>query len=202
MLGTWERRQEVMVWRFGFAVYFAVMVAAPAHPCKVPPPEPRRLGESITAYDARIAKLHQEREEARLKDRQTRGLQGAELIFIARETVSWLAPRPTSRNGRPVLPRLKPVPYPVPSNYRPIAWFRGPRVTDMFKLQRANTSCGPMGIGDTTFGKSGNLYVFFARKGQLSEKTIIDAIALERINDPALAEFVATFRGKSKPPLR
>ena len=178
------------------------MVAAPAYPCTVSPPDPPRPGESITAYYARISALHQQQEAASLKDRQTRGLQGADLIFIALETVWWPAPRPTSRNGRPVLPRLKPVPYPAPSYYKPIAWFRGLRVTDMFKLRRANTSCGPMGIGDTTFGKSGNLYVFFARKGQLSEKTIIDAIALERINDPALAEFVATFRGKSEPPLR
>lgn len=191
-----------MIWRFVLAVYVVAMVAAPAYPCSVPPPEPPRPGESIAAYYARIAALHKEQEVAWLKDRQTSGLQGADLIFIARATARWPVPRPASRNGRPVPPRVTPPPYPAPSYYKPIAWFRGPRITDLFKLRRANTSCGPMGLGDTTYGKSGDLYVFFARKGRLSEKTIVDVIAVDRINDPALAEFVAKFRGEQKPPRR
>ena len=57
-----------------------------------------------------------------------------------------------------------------------------------------------MSFGDTDHSQPGSLYLFFARKGPLSEKTLIDAIALDAIDHPALAAFVAKYR--KRPTLR
>lgn len=54
--------------------------------------------------------------------------------------------------------------------------------------------CGPMSFGDTSHSQPGDLYLFFARKGSVSEATLIDAIALDSIDHPALTAFVAKHR--------
>lgn len=185
------------------ALSVATLFASPARACSpvpVPPPLP---GESPEAYKARIAE--QERKQAAdwMRARQTRALQQADLIFIARDT-AWMPPyRPPpvrrGRAGQPLPP--KPIPpvlieYPAPSYFKPIGWFRGAQSPTLFRVNRSLTSCGPMSIGDTTNSSEGNLYLFFARNGPLSEKTLIDAIAIDRIDDPALVAFVAKHRGK------
>ena len=50
-----------------------------------------------------------------------------------------------------------------------------------------------MALGDTTSSKEGDLFVFFARKGRISDDTLIDAIAVDKINDPALMDLVAPY---------
>lgn len=54
--------------------------------------------------------------------------------------------------------------------------------------------CGPMSFGDTSQSQPGDHYLFFARKGPLTETTLIDAIALDSIDHPALNAFVAQYR--------
>ena len=107
---------------------------------------------------------------------------------------------PRARPGRPPppvpLPRL--IPYPAPTYFKPIDWFRGAKTTALFKVSRSNTSCGPMSLGDTTFSQAGSLYVFFARNGPLTERTLIDAIAVDKITDPVLIDFVAGYRGRAR----
>jgi hypothetical protein len=56
------------------------------------------------------------------------------------------------------------------------------------------SSCGLRGLGDTSNSQPGNLYLFFARKGPVSEATLIDAITLDPIDHPALNAFVARYR--------
>jgi len=51
-----------------------------------------------------------------------------------------------------------------------------------------------MSLGDTTGSDTGDLFVFFAHKRPLSANTIIDAIAVGSITDPALTDFVAKYR--------
>lgn len=175
------------------------LTASPANACMPVLPEPRPAGESDEAYKIRISAVQRERVATWLKERQAAVLQRADTIVIARDTV-WSPPyRPQMRHGRPIPPTVQMIPYPAPSYYKPIDWFRGLRTRALFRVRNSMTSCGAMSIGDTTYSQPGSLYVFFARKGSLSEKTLIDAIAVDRINDPTLMEFVAKYRGKSPP---
>jgi hypothetical protein len=50
-----------------------------------------------------------------------------------------------------------------------------------------------MSFGDTSQSQPGDHYLFFARKGPLTEATLIDAIALDSIDHPALNAFVAQY---------
>lgn len=187
----------------------AAFAAYPASACSIALPPPALPGESPEAYKARIAEQERERIAARMRTRQANLLNHADLIFIGRDT-AW-APRyrpPSARRdraGRPLPPRpVRPVviEIPAPSHYKPVAWFRGPQSQASFKVSRSQTTCGAMSIGDTTNSTEGDLYLFFARKGPLSEKTLIDAIALDKIDDPALIAFVAKYRGKPPAPVR
>ena len=195
-----------MVKDIPFAIALSAMALStlPAKACVIwtEPPLP---GETNSAYEIRVEALRRRQAAESLKDRQVRALEQAQLIFIARDT-DWRPPYPSppvqkARPGRPPPfvppPRPPVIEYPAPSYYKPIDWFRGMRSTRVFRVRGSNTSCGPMSIGDTTNGSEGDLYVFFARKGPLSEKTLIDAIALDAIDHPALAAFVAKYR---KPP--
>lgn len=185
------------------ALSVAALIASPASACSIAPPPPPLPGESPEAYKARTAELRRKQDEEWMRKRQAEALQRADLIFIGRDT-AWMPPyRPSPvRRGRAGQP-LPPVPvpplvieFPAPSYFKPVDWFRGPRSQILFRVNRSNTSCGWMGIGDTTYSQPGKLYIFFARKGPLSEKTLIDAIALDKIDDPALIAFVARHRGK------
>lgn len=57
-----------------------------------------------------------------------------------------------------------------------------------------------MSLGDTSASKPGNLYLFFGRKGPVSKATLIDAIALDMVDHPALNAFVAKHRKAPPPP--
>ncbi|THD38026.1 MAG: hypothetical protein E7773_03385 [Sphingomonas sp.] len=176
-----------------------LIVTAPAHACMPWMGPPMLEGESQQAYAKRA-------DEARLKQiadaqrkRQTDGLQQAATIFVGR-FVYWFPPyRPTPpKPGQPPAPP-KPIPIPDmtnpgPSYFKPIAWFRGTPTRALVRTRNSYTSCGPMGFGDTTFATEGDLYLFFARKGPLIEKNLIDAIAIDKIDDPTLIEFVAKYR--------
>ena len=171
-------------------------MASPARACMPPLLDPMLPGETQDAYRARTDILQRERAAKWLKERQTDDLQRADAVFVARDTWWSPPPRPRLRGGRPLPPKIMVIPYPAPSYFKPVDWFRGPRTRALFRVTTSNTSCGPMSIGDTTFSQEGKLFVFFARKGPLSEKTLIDAIAIDRIDDPVLMEFIAPHRGK------
>ncbi|WP_343520671.1 hypothetical protein [Sphingomonas sp.] len=183
------------------AALSAALFAWPAWACSPVPMPPPLPGESQQAYKARIAEEQRRQAERWLRNRQTDALQRADTIFIARETV-WPPPsRPQARAHRGGAPRpparIKSVSFvdPPPAYFKPIDWFRGPRTRASFRIERSMTTCGVMSVGDTSLSTPSNLYVFFARKGPLSEKTLIDAIAADRIDDPALVAFVARHRG-------
>lgn len=184
-----------MAKRIGPAV--ALSVAALASPqawaCATVPTPPRLSGESTGAYAARIGELDYKRELESARMRQAEGLRGADLIFIARDTA---ARNRISTTYRPTGARA------APAYYKPIDWFRGQRSTASFRVQRSMTLCGILSFGDTSPSEPGNLYLFFARKGPLSEKTLIDAIALDKIDDPALTAFVARYRSKPSASVR
>jgi len=161
------------------------------------PPPPPNPGETQQAYRARIDAEQREQQARWFRERQAGNLERADVIFIARDT-PWSPPyRPQWRSGRLLPPKLIPFSYPMPTYFKPIAWFRGGKATGLFKVTGGNTSCGPYSLGDTTFSQTGQLFVFFAHKGPLNDKTLIDAIAVDKINDPALMDFVAPYRGKS-----
>ena len=172
------------------ALSVAALASSQAWACARAPTPPRLSGESTEAYAARIGELNYKRELESARMRQAEGLRGADFIFIARDTA---APNRTSTTYRPTGARAAP----PPAYYKPIDWFRGQRSTASFRVQRSMTMCGILSFGDTSPSRPGNLYLFFARKGPLSEKTMIDAIALDKIDDPALSTFVAKYRGKT-----
>lgn len=187
-----------MIWRLGLAACLGAMASHPVLACTIAPPPPPLAGETDAAYRARTAALRREQEASWLKERQADGLRQAARIFIARE-VDWVPPsRAKYRKGRAILPPLAPVPFPPPSYFKPVAWLRGTATRRTFKVNREMTSCGPMSIGDTTPGTIGKSYVFFAHKGQLSEKTLIDAIAMDRISDLVLVELARKFHAQSQ----
>ena len=186
------------------AVTAAGLIASPARACTSALMPPPRSGESADAYSARVAEERRQQAEKWAKERQVIALRDADRIFIGRDTF-WTPPYRSppvrrARSGQP--PQLVPPPvsprieFPVSSYYKPIGWFRGEPSTGLFRVKGENTSCGPMSIGDTTNSTEGDLYLFFARKGPLSEKTLIDAIALDKIDDPLLLAFVAKHRGE------
>jgi len=188
-----------MIRHFSLAICLTgtALTVAPAHACLPMLAEPRLPNENDEAYRVRTGAVERERATDRLHARQAVALQDADAIFIARDT-PWSPPAKT-RRGRPALIRLPQFPYSLPIYFEPVDWFRGPQSKALLRVSSAYTSCGPMSIGDTTFSQVGSLYVFFAHKGPLSEKMLIDAIAVDRIDDPALMEFVAKYRGKSPP---
>jgi hypothetical protein len=188
-----------MSWR-AFLIVSAVVGGFPpeASACSPIPMEPPLAGESNEAYRQRVEALEREREAMRpqreaewLRDRQAEGLAQASVIFIARRT---LPPQPRARGGRPIPPPVFD-PYSYSQFYRPVAWLRGPRTSTRFRVHIGTNSCGGVSsIGDISLGEPGEGFVFFARGGRLSEDTLIDAIAVGRITDPALIAFVAQFR--------
>lgn len=181
--------------RIGMAAASVLLaLASPAQACSPIPMEPPLPGESDIAYRARIEVVRRDREAAWLKQRQANALQRADAIFIGRDT-NWSPPyRQHYRNGRPLPPKPVSIYDQAPSYFKPVAWLRGGPSAALFKVSRGYTTCGPMSIGDTTSSQTGSLYVFFARNGALSEDKLIDAIAVDSINDPALSGFVAKYR--------
>ena len=175
-------------------VIVAMLSVSPANACTIRQPEPPLPGEGDDAYRVRTETLAREQQARWLKERQEYNLQQADWVFVARH-ISW-APhyKQRYRNGVPVPVPLPEIDYRAPMHFKPLTWLKGPKLSKAFKVSTYNTSCGPMALGDTTFSAEGNLFVFFARKGRISDDTLIDAIAVEKINDPALKDFVAPYR--------
>jgi hypothetical protein len=178
-------------------VTMALFAVTPVDACTIRLPEPPLPGESDDAYRVRTEALAREQEVRSLKERQENDLLQADWVFVARH-VYWSPPyKPKYRNGVPLpIPPVK-FEYPAPIHFKPLTWLKGPEYSQIFKVTTHNTTCGPMALGDTTFSMEGDLFVFFARKGQISDKTLIDAIAVNKINDPALIDFVAPYLSKS-----
>lgn len=180
---------------FGIAgASVALLSVSPANACSIAPPEPPHQGESDQDYHIRTEALARENEARWLKERQERNVQQADWVFVARH-IQWSPPyKPKYRNGAPVpIPPIK-FDYPVPVHFKPLTWLKGPELSKTFKVSTYNTSCGPMSLGDTMFSEVGDLFVFFARKGRISDDTLIDAIAVDKINDSALVDLVAPYR--------
>lgn len=182
----------------------ALLASAPALACMPAPAEPRLPNESNEAYRTRVAEIEKANTIRWAKERQERALE-ADIIFIARNR-DWSPPPPPQ-------PRVKlrpgqvppPVPPPVPVlfdpynpkfYFKPVAWFRGDKVTDLFVTHTSMTTCGFQGFGDVQFPQPGDLFVFFANKVPLTEDALIDAIAFDKIDNPALVEFIAQYRAK------
>jgi hypothetical protein len=189
------------LWRIANAagVTLALLAVTPADACTIRLPEPPLPGESDDAYRVRTEALAREQKVRWLKERQENDLRRADWVFVARH-ISWSPTyKPKYRNGVPLPIPLPKFQYPAPMHFKPLTWLKGPEHNKTFKLSTYNTSCGPMALGDTTFSEEGDLFVFFARKGRISDDTLIDAIALDKINDPALIDFVRPYRSKSEP---
>lgn len=186
-------------------IAIAMMTPSMGSACVMAPPEPPLPDESDEAYRTRVAAKEKEQAERWAKERQESALQQADLIFIARNR-DWYPPSPPQprvklRPGQippPPMP-IKPVPIDpnvAKSYFKPVAWFRGDKVTDLFQIRNYMTSCGFQGFGDVRFPEPGDLFLFFARKTPLTDDTVIDAIALDKIDNPQLVEFVAQYRVK------
>ena len=184
------------LWRFTqtAGVTLALFAVTPAIACTIRPPEPPLPGESDDNYRIRTETLAREQETRWLKERQERNLLQADWVFVAKQ-VYWSPPYKTKyRNGvRLPVPPPK-FEYPAPRHYKPLTWLKGPEHSEIFKVTTDNTTCGLMALGDTTSSMEGDLFVFFASKGRISDDTLIDAIAIDRINDPALMGLVAPYR--------
>jgi hypothetical protein len=174
----------------------ALFAVSPANACSLRPPEPLLPGESDQDYRTRTEALARENEVRWLKERQENRLQRADWVFVARH-VDWPPPnkprKPKYRNGVLVI-APQPMFGSTARHFKPLRWLQGPEYNKIFKVERHNTNCGPKALGDTTFSNEGNLFVFFARKGPISDDTLIDAIAVDKINDPALMDFVRPYR--------
>jgi len=176
----------------------SIMLANSALACVPDPRQSQQEGESVDAYQARIGKLERERSEWR-----QRGALKAPTLFIARAaTADFLdqeaAERRASEPSPPAEPGEQPVVIPPPPlavtgprYFRPITWLRGTGSQDLVRIETRQTSCGYMSMGDTLFAKDGVDYVFAAREGPISENTLIDAIAIDRITEPELVALVA-----------
>lgn len=184
------------LWRIAqtAGVTLALFAVSPANACTIRLPEPPLAGESDGAYRARIEALEREQQTRWLKERQENGLQRADWVFVGRQILWSPTFKPRYRNGMPVPVPLPKFEYPAPRYFKPLTWLKGPEYSKIFKVSTGNTSCGPMALGDTTSSKEGDLFVFFARKGRISDDTLIDAIAVDKINDPALMDLVAPYR--------
>jgi len=198
-----------MSWRIALTACLTatMLAAAPARGCVPWPAPPMLPGESQEAYKARADALMRQQVAEAKRARQADAVERADVIFVGR-AVDWYPPvrLPRVRPGQPPPPAPMPrLDFPLPSYFKPVAWFRGGPSTDLFALRGSNTSCGPTGFGDTGFAMKGDLFVFFARRGPLTQRTMIDAIAVDDIVDPALLDFVARYRkpaaGAALPPL-
>lgn len=168
-----------MLWRAFLMIPLSVVHAEAAHACHPPLPPDRLPDETDLAYNRRIVAQRIDDEARWLRDRQARGLEQAAMIFVARKT-NWSPPLP---------PEIDYVPF--YDYYLPVAWLRGPRVNAHFPVRLHFDNCVSRSIGDTSRSELGDQFVFFVRDGLLSEETIIDAIAANRVTNPTLVALVA-----------
>lgn len=175
----------------------SIMLADPAAACVPDPRESQQQGESVAAYEARVQKMERERSEWRQQ-----GALRAPTLFIARaatgeffaqEAAKRQAGQPSGSEPPVVIPPL-PMAVTAPRYFRPIAWLKGSGSPDLIPIETRQTTCGYMAMGDTLFAQDGVEYVFAAREGPISEKTLLDAIAIDKITEPELVELVARHR--------
>lgn len=182
----------------------SIIIADPASACVLAPPEPRLAGESDLAYRTRIEKMSHEIEGRRSIQRQQSALK-APTLFIAREAstefhkqeaAKWAAAQPKPKRGDPPPPPvpLPPPQFPIPRYFQPVTWIHGAGSPAIFRIETHLTSCGPWSLGDTSAAGEGELLLFFAREGPVSENTLIDAIAIDMITEPELVKLVAAYR--------
>lgn len=188
-------------------VALTALLSASAMACSITPPEPPLPNESDEAYKVRIETQEKERAERWAKERQQSALEQADLIFIARNR-DWYPPAPKPKpQPKARAGHLPPPPVPIKPAlfdpnilryyFKPVAWFRGAEVTELFQVQSYMTNCGGhSGLGDTVYSDPGDVFLFFAHKTPLTRDTIIDAIALDKIDNPALVDFVSAYRVK------
>jgi len=184
--------------RWSVLAVLGVSVAAfapEARACMLIPPQPL-AGESAAAYRQRLEALEREEEAQRpareaewLRQRQADGLEHASIIFIARNTEP-----PQARSARRGPPVLRPYDWST-SYFTPVAWLRGRQASAPFVVHAGTNSCGGLdGVGDVTLNETGAEFIFFASGEPFTELTLIDAIAVDKITDPALVAFVARSR--------
>lgn len=181
----------------------SILLADPASACVLAPPQPRLAGESDFSYQARVEKMSREIDEQRSIQRQQSALK-APILFIAREasteffqqeTAKWAAAQPKPKRGDPPVPPVPPPPqFPIASYFQPVTWIKGTGSPAIFRIETRLTTCGPWSLGDTGAASDGDLLVFFAQEGPISEKTLIDAITIDKLTEPELVELVARHR--------
>jgi hypothetical protein len=183
----------------------SIMLADPASACVPLLPEPRLEGESDLAYQTRVEKMKREWDEQRAVRRQQNAL-NAPTLFIARaasatvyrqEAEKWSAEQAKLRKpGEPPAPPIPPPPpqVPGPLYFQPITWIKGTGSPAMLRIEAHVTMCDSWWLGDTSSAKEGEDLLFSAREGPISENTLIDAIAIDKITEPELVELVAKHR--------
>lgn len=176
----------------------SVIVADPASACLPPVPEPRLAGESDLAHQARVEKVSREYEEQRSIRRQQSAL-SAPILFIAREASAdfyrheaekWAASQPKPKPGESPIPPPPPQ-VPMPLYFQPVAWINGTGSPAIFRIE-THMACGSYwSRGDTRSAGEGARFLFSAQEGPISENTLIDAIAIDKITAPELVKLVA-----------
>lgn len=175
----------------------SIIVANPASACTPPrPPEPQPEGESLSAYQARIEKMKHEYDEWR----KQRAL-NAPIIFISRKAnTAFFQQEAEKLEAAQSKPKKHGQPPPPPPQFRligyfqPIAWVKGTGAQAILLIKTPITGCGYEPLGDTESAKEGEHLIFFAQDGPISENTLIDAIAIDKITEPELLELVARHR--------
>ena len=171
----------------------AAMVAPQAYACSPVQLAEPLPGESGDDFYNRYTILAREREATLLRERETHALAQATMIFVAR-TAQWPSPSRSRLRDRPVEEPFGPSGRQPPTytkHFTPIAWLRGPRPRLRFGVPIDLSSCGYDGVGETAFAEPGDLLIFFATSSRLSRQSLIDAIPVEQVTDPALLAFVA-----------
>lgn len=163
-------------WLWSAMIAVSANVAA-AHACPPPaPPPPPMYGESVEAYEARMAAQQAEgraTQQARMLAHQQSLWAQSESVLVARLV------RVSTFDGEPFFysPRTR-------VRLQPVRTLKGRESRNTFTLADTGmTSCGPVGT-DAGGGAVGDEFVVYVRRGRPRQSSILDAISLERIADP------------------
>ncbi|HEY0597131.1 hypothetical protein, partial [Sphingopyxis sp.] len=118
---------------------------------------------------------------------------GANVEFHRQEAEKWAASQPRPKPGEPPVPPPPPE-FPVPLHFQPVAWIKGTGSSAIFRIETHMTTCSYWSLGDTRSAGEGTGLLFSARESPISESTLIDAIAIDKITEPELVKLVAAHR--------
>ncbi|HVV32235.1 MAG TPA: hypothetical protein VHC73_03315 [Vitreimonas sp.] len=160
------------------AALLSVALMSAAEACPPPPPTPPPPpGESIEAYNARLA----EEAQARVIGYQRGWWERAQSVLLARierrDSISLKDDRGVTyaRSPRVLL--------------RPVRWLKGEGPPRRFYLNYSGlTDCGPYGGGEAVDGEVGDFFVVFVSEGPASQASVVTSLALDSIVDQDLKD--------------